>query len=264
MTSLTGWIKFYRKIMESPVWDLSDAQLRVWLTCLLMANNKDRKWLHDEVPIPRGSFVTSKENLAKTARVSRRVVRGALTNLERIGSIRAKTRANKFTFITVVNFDVYQPLDRAEGQEKGQLRANRGPTEGHNERSKEGKKKRKEQEPSSFNEHAFWEKFPTQDQEVIHQTIQVLHSTRKRGRVAGSIIQAELRWWDQQDPAQVIQGMRTYLEKGYADEGKGEKYLRGIIRNSDGRSAGSSPAGGKGHPAITRAAMSMTREDVSE
>ena len=125
-------------------------------------------------------------------------------------------------------------------------------------------KKGKEPPPSVFNEQTFLEKFPPQDREVIQQTIQAIHSTRRRGKVADSIIQAELRWWDQQDPAQVIQGMRTYLEKGYADQGKGEKYLQGIIRNTDERSAGSSPAGGKGHPAIRRAAMSMTREDCSD
>jgi len=58
--------------------------------------------------------------------------------------------------------------------------------------------------------------------------------------------------------------MRAYLEKGYAAQGRGEKYLRGIIRNSDEQSAGSSPVVGKAHTAIQRAAMSMTREDCGE
>ena len=72
MTSLTGWIKFHRKTMESSVWNLSDAQFKVWVTCLLLANNKDRKWWdgHDEVIIPRGSFVTSEPKLAKEAKVT--------------------------------------------------------------------------------------------------------------------------------------------------------------------------------------------------
>ena len=95
--------------------------------------------------------------------------------------------------------------------------------------------------PFVFNEQTFWEKFSHQDQEIIRQVIQAIHSTRKRGKVADSIIQAELRWWDQQNPAHIIQGMRTYLEKGYAAQGKGEKYLRGIIRNSNEQSPGSSP-----------------------
>ncbi len=130
----------------------------------------------------------------------------------------------------------------------------------------ENEEREKRTPASLFDEQAFWEKFPPHDQKIIRQTIQAIHSTRKRGRVADSVIQAELQWWGQQDPAQVVQGMRTYLQKGYAAQGRGEKYLRGIIRNSDGRPPTSSSETNQptGHSAIRRAAMSMTREDVSD
>ncbi len=265
MTPLTGWIKFHRKTIDSAVWNLSNAQLRVWLTCLLMANNTSRNWFDGtgEVEIPRGSFITSQPKLAEKARVSRKAVRGALKVLERIGSIRAKTRAKRYTEITVVNFDTYQ----ASEQMRAKRGAKQGPSKGHNVRMKEREKERKEPS-SSFAEQTFWEKFSPQNQEVIRQTIEAIHSTRKKGQAADSIIQTEFHWWDQQDPAQVIRGMHTYLEKRYADEGKREKYLRGIIRNSDGQAPLSQTSPEVrlrgGHPAIRRAALSMTEEDVSD
>jgi len=269
MTPLTGWIKFHRKTMNSATWSLSPGQFKVWAACLLMANNTNRSWFDGagEVEIPRGSFVTSEPKLAEVAKVTRRVVQGALVNLHRIGSIRYKRRAKKWTLIEVVNFDTYQGSEWVEGQEEVQVRDKYGTSKGHNVRMK-NEEREKRTPPLSFDEQAFWEKFPPQDQEVIRQTIEAIHTTRKRGRVASSVIQAEMKWWDQQDPAQVVQGMQIYLQKGYAAQGKCEAYLRGIIRNSDGqtpqlapsREANKSP----GHLAIQRAAMSMTREDCSD
>ncbi len=265
MTPLTGWIKFHRKTMEGPVWDLSPPQYKVWDACLLLANNKPRKWFDGtrEIVIPRGSFVTTERGLAEKVKVSRIVIRRALTGLERIGSIRAQRRAQKYTVIEVVNFDSYQGSDRMVSPELSPERAQFEPI-----REKERSKEEERTPPQPFNEQAFWEKFPPHNQEVIRQTIEAIHSTRKKGRVADSVIQTELRWWSQRDPAQVIAGMQTYLQKGYAAQGRQEEYLRGIIRKSDGqtpqsvssREVGESP----GQRAIRRAAMGMTIEDCSE
>ncbi len=138
MTPLSGWIEFHRKTLESPVWNLSDAQLRVWLTCLLMANNTSRNWFDGtgEVEIPQGSFVTTQRNLAKKARVSRRATRGALEVLERSGSIRAQIRAHRYTVITIVNFDSYQAHDFQGAQIRSHRGAQQGPIR-ENERTKD-------------------------------------------------------------------------------------------------------------------------------
>lgn len=138
MTPLEGWIKYHRKSMDSAVWNLPPGQYKVWDTILLLANNTDRKWWDgtEEVEIPRGSFVTSEPKLAEKAKVSRKTVRGALANLLRLGSIRAKRRAKKYTLIEVVNFKAYQGYKDRQGQEEGQVRAKQGPSEGHNVRMK--------------------------------------------------------------------------------------------------------------------------------
>ena len=49
--------------------------------------------------------------------------------------------------------------------------------------------------------------------------------------MADSVLLAQLRKWVQYPPEQVEAGIRTYLEKDCAGNGKGEAYLLGIIRN---------------------------------
>ena len=65
---------------------------------------------------------------------------------------------------------------------------------------------------------------------VIDSAIADFRSTRKTGRIADSVILAEFVWWEGHDPDSVVAGLRTYSEKGYAADGKDEKYARGIIR----------------------------------
>ncbi len=123
---MNGWFKFHRTMLDHAVWSLSEGQLKVWVTCLALANIQPKEWWdgRERTEIPAGSFITSQDHLAKAAKLSRRIVRGALTNLERIGSIRAKARANRWTLIEVVNWPLYQGTGDAQGQEEGQPRAN--------------------------------------------------------------------------------------------------------------------------------------------
>ena len=55
---------------------------------------------------------------------------------------------------------------------------------------------------------------------------------RKTRRMAESVILAGYQWWKGYHADQVVEGLRAYIEKAYATEGKDEKYARGIIRNS--------------------------------
>jgi hypothetical protein len=158
---VNGWVKLHRKIQAHPVWHLTDGQFKVWVTCLLLANHKDAEWWNGQarVPIAAGSFITSQDHLAKAARVSRKTVRGAIRGLIGLGSIRANPRANRWTLVEIVNWQAYQGDDDEPGQPEGQVRANRGPTEGHDGRMKEGKKNT----PANGLPHGFavwWAEYP--------------------------------------------------------------------------------------------------------
>jgi phage replication O-like protein O len=74
--------------------------------------------------------------------------------------------------------------------------------------------------------------FPTgRERELFDQVTKAISSTRKTGKVSPSIILAQLKAWEKYPLPQVHGGIQTYLRKEYQREGKGEKYLLGIIRN---------------------------------
>ncbi len=141
------WFKTYRDMWEHAVWCLPAGQRCVWLTCLRQANVRAKDWDdgRERVTIPAGSFVTSQPHLAKLAKVSQKVVRGALENLERIGSIRAKVRAKRWTMIEIINWGSYQASQEDGGEAVGEVRAKRGRSEGDNLRIRELENERKEQ-----------------------------------------------------------------------------------------------------------------------
>lgn len=150
---MNGWWKFHRNMEDHPVWRLSDAQFKVWITILNNANHKDQDWWNgtERITIPAGSFITSQDHLAYLARVSRRCVRGALETLQRLGSIRSSARSNRYTHITLVNYNTYSGSDEDAGQLEGQQRAYRGPTEGlPRATTEEGKKGRMEEESTDL------------------------------------------------------------------------------------------------------------------
>jgi len=138
-----GWIKLHRKLLNSPTWHLSPSHLKVFVACLLLANNQDRKWFNgkEEVRIPRGSFITSQPKLAELTHLSRRQIMRAFENLSKLGSIRYNAWYKKYTVITIVNFEAYQAPQVEEGQDTVQARYKSGTSPVHNVRSKERKNK---------------------------------------------------------------------------------------------------------------------------
>lgn len=77
--------------------------------------------------------------------------------------------------------------------------------------------------------HFLKERYP--DQEIINQVFQAISGTRKTGKISDSVKLGILKAWAKYPTEQVMQGIKTYSAKGYASEGKSEKYLLGIIRN---------------------------------
>lgn len=102
---MNGWIKLHRNFVN---WEWYDQPGMVWLftKCLLLANFEDKKW--HGIDIPRGSFITSYENLSnKKAKVSVMQVRTMLKRLISTGEITIKT-TNKYTLISINNYESYQ------------------------------------------------------------------------------------------------------------------------------------------------------------
>lgn len=128
------YVKISRKILE---WEwYKDINTKVlFLHILLKANWKPGRFQGTEVP--RGSFVTSQQNLALETGLTLKNVRTALKHLENTGEV-AVNRHPKFSVITIKNYDKYQSGGSqvaVEGQSGGSQVAT----------IEEGKKERKEE-----------------------------------------------------------------------------------------------------------------------
>lgn len=112
------YVKISRKILE---WEwYTDINTKVlFLHILLKANWKPGRFQGTDVP--RGSFVTSQQNLALETGLTLKNVRTALKHLENTGEV-AVSRHPKFSVITVKNYNQYQSGGSqvaVEGQSEG-------------------------------------------------------------------------------------------------------------------------------------------------
>lgn len=102
---MEGWIKIYRKITDWQWFDVPE-MVALWVHLLINANLEEREWRG--VTIPRGSLVTSRKALAEESGLSEQQVRTCLSRLISTNEITIES-TNKFTIITITNFDSYQP-----------------------------------------------------------------------------------------------------------------------------------------------------------
>lgn len=128
------YVKISRKILD---WEwYTDINTKVlFLHILLKANWKPSRFQGTEVP--RGSLVTSQQNMAAETGLTIKNVRTALKHLENTGEV-AVSRHPKFSVITVKNYNQYQSSGSQTASD-GQSDGSRGAT------IEEGKKERKEE-----------------------------------------------------------------------------------------------------------------------
>jgi hypothetical protein len=128
-----GYVLMWRRITENPVWFREPTVFKVMAAFILKANWKPKTWYdgRQQVSIPRGSFVTSYPKMAEFCHLSPKQVRSAFTHLENL-QFAAYTRAAKWTMVTVLNYEVYQPSVDGQGSVEGSLRARSGHDEGTN------------------------------------------------------------------------------------------------------------------------------------
>ena len=109
---MKGWIKIYRKITEWQWYD--DARMvKTFLHLLIKANIEDEEWMG--ITIKKGQFITSISKLSKELNLSIRQTRTCVFNLQKTNEITSKS-TNKYTVITICNYDNYQQQEKDERQ----------------------------------------------------------------------------------------------------------------------------------------------------
>jgi len=247
-----------RNIYKSSIWDKPPQYLRLFVWCLGKAAFDDGHTYKGHA-LKRGELITTYSEMTDslayhynraTKKPSLKELRNMLLWLQSEGMIFVKpltdgtwpnrgrrtehTRAYLGLLIFIVNYDTYQDSKNYRGMDKGR------PSDELGQLAKECEKNYKKDPGNFFNDiSVLMERYT--DQELINQAFQAISSTRKSNRIAESVRAQILRSWNQLPVNQVQSGIRTYLEKEYFKQGKGEKYLLGIIRNTESPEITSAP-----------------------
>ena len=106
-----GWIRLYRKILASAIWEHDEPydKRSAWVDLLLMANHKDKEIIFNgrAIVVKQGQRITSIRMLADRWHWSRDKVKRYLDALEKLEMITTE-RDNHRTLLTIVNYSVYQ------------------------------------------------------------------------------------------------------------------------------------------------------------
>ena len=113
---MDGWIKIHYKFLEWE-WFQEDGMVILFINLLLRANYQSKKW--KGLDIERGQLVTGRKQLSVETGLSEKKVRTCLSRLEQTGEISIET-TNKYSIITVSNYETYQINEPASGQQNGQ------------------------------------------------------------------------------------------------------------------------------------------------
>ena len=110
--SVGGWIKLYRKFLDWE-WFTDSKMVQLFVCLLLSASIEQRKW--KGIVLERGQLATTYPELSKKTKQSTQNLRTALQRLEE-SQIISRQVTNKYTIITICNFDSYQAKEEADQQ----------------------------------------------------------------------------------------------------------------------------------------------------
>ena len=117
-----GFISLHRSLINWEWYD--DANVKVLFIHLLLTVNWEDKVWHG-INIKRGSIITSYSKLAKETKLSVKKVRNSLEKLKSTGELAIKT-TNKYTLISVVNYNKFQDVNYKNGKQTDKQKANKG------------------------------------------------------------------------------------------------------------------------------------------
>ncbi|MCQ2105905.1 MAG: hypothetical protein MJZ26_08945 [Fibrobacter sp.] len=113
---MEGWIKLHRGLLD---WEWADKpeMVALFVHLLCMANTEDHEW-HGTM-VERGQIVTGRKELSKKTGISEQTIRTCINRLKSTNTITIKA-TNKYSIITICNFDKYQLADKADNQTANQ------------------------------------------------------------------------------------------------------------------------------------------------
>ena len=102
-----GWLKIYRKFTDWE-WYNNSEMVHLFLHLILKAAPCDKTW--QGVQIRRGQVIVGRQKLSAETGISEMKIRTCMARLQESGEIEVVS-SNRFTIVTVCNYDVYQPVE---------------------------------------------------------------------------------------------------------------------------------------------------------
>ena len=195
--SSNGYVKLFRKMVDWE-WYGDPNTKAVFLHLLLTANYKRTRYRG--VTLKPGQTVIGRRALAKTLGMSEQNVRTSLNHLKSTHEITIKA-TNKFSVVTIVNWESYQFADDEPTNELTTEPHNNQPTTNHTIRKKESKNKRKSGvNPPSLSEVSEYvrEMNYKMDPSVFYDYYESVGWTKKNGQ-AISNWKAAVRTWEHRE-----------------------------------------------------------------
>ena len=230
-----GYIRTWRKVLDSG-WLKNHKLWAFWSYCLLKASYREYDAIVglQVVHLLPGQFVFGLKKATLETGLSIQEIRTIIAFLIKAGNLTIKS-TNKFSIITIMNWGMYQSDDSDHNNQSNKPLTN----EQQHTNIKTLKNKKP---PVDFSEIPSLEERYS-DIELINQCFDTISSTRKLNRISDSVKLNILHQWEKYPVDQVMAGIRIYLEKDYAQQGKNEKYLLGIIRGNSKQPPATIPGG---------------------
>jgi uncharacterized phage protein (TIGR02220 family) len=131
-----GYVKLWRKSIDSGL--LQNHQLWVfWSWCLMKASHKKQKIMvgMQVVELQPGQFVFGRKIASKELNISEQTIRTCLKKLKNLQNLTIQA-TNKFSVITITNWDTYQQEQPRSNQQPNQEVTSNQPTTNHKQECK--------------------------------------------------------------------------------------------------------------------------------
>ena len=207
---MDGWLKLYRSILDSAVFqDAEVLKVWIWLLCNVAFEQHDTICYGKVIHLKPGQIATGRKKIAQCTDLNENKVYRSLTTLKSLGNIEIKA-TNKYSIITVVNWDKYQEENgkrtSSEQQTNSKTTTEEQQDDSKRTQHKNGKNGKKEKNIyiCSFFQ-SVWDEYP-----------------KKLGK--NKVTKAAMEQLEEAGEATVMSAVRRYVEKIKRD-GTDEKYI---------------------------------------
>lgn len=231
---MQGWIKLHRKLLASDVFQ-NEKLLKVFIYCLLKATHSEisQKVGRQTVELKPGQFIYGRKKAALELNMKESTVRDYINILKDDGVITVNP-TNKYSVITVVNWDLYQSKEETPDNKYDSTSDNKPTTEGQQKDTNKNEKNDKNDKNNNYTSKikdllTVYSKQIPDFVKLNKDYWDVIRETRTTGKVSESVIYKTMKKWARFDPAVIQYALKAHIE---AHAGKREEYTIGIMRNT--------------------------------